>query len=116
LADVPGLPAVLAVALIWTVTLVNVAGARAAGEFQLITMVLKLLPLFAVIVIAALLAGGVGTAHVAPFRASDISPSAITATAALTLWAMLGFESASVPQGKVDDPAVTIPRATMAGT
>src|SRR3546814_11484274 len=79
-------------------------------------MVLKLLPLLAVIVIAMLLAGGVGTAHVAPFRASDISPSAITATAALTLWAMLGFESASVPQGKVDNPAVTIPRATMAGT
>lgn len=116
IADVPGLPAVLAVALIWTVTLVNLAGARAAGEFQLITMVLKLLPLLAVIVIAMLLAGGVGTAHVAPFRASDISSSAITATAALTLWAMLGFESASVPQGKVDNPAVTIPRATMAGT
>lgn len=116
IAHVPGLPALLAVALIWTVTLVNVAGARVAGEFQLITMVLKLLPLLAVIVIAMLLAGGIGTAHVAPFRASDISPSAITATAALTLWAMLGFESASVPQGKVDNPAVTIPRATMAGT
>lgn len=116
LAQVEGLPAMLAVALIWAVTLVNMAGARAAGGFQLVTMAIKLLPLLAVIVIALLLAGGVGEARVLPLRASDISGSAITATAALTLWALLGFESASIPQGKVDRPAVTIPRATMAGT
>ena len=116
LAEVPGLPALLAVALIWLVTLVNLVGARAAGRFQLATMVLKLLPLVAVAAIALLLIGGVGEARPLPFRASDISGSAITATAALTLWAMLGFESASIPQGKVDRPAITIPRATITGT
>src|SRR3546814_14135160 len=66
--------------------------------------------------IVVLRAGGVGDADVTPFRAGDVSASAITATAALTLWAMLGFESASIPQGKVDRPEATIPRATMAGT
>lgn len=116
IAAVSGLPALLAVALVWLMTLVNIAGARSAGGFQLVTMALKLLPLIAVIVIALLLAAGQGEAQVAPFRASDISASAITATAALTLWAMLGFESASVPQGKVDRPEVTIPRSTMVGT
>ena len=116
IASVPGLPAILAVALVWLVTVINLRGARSAGGFQIVTMMLKLIPLAAVIVIAMLLIGGVGEAEVAPYRPSVISPSAITATAALTLWAMLGFESAAVPQGKVDRPERTIPRATIAGT
>lgn len=116
IASVSGLPAILAVALVWLVTLVNLAGARSAGGFQLVTMMLKLLPLVAVIAIALLLTAGVGEAEVAPFRPAEISASAITATAALTLWAMLGFESATMPQEKVDRPAFTIPRATMIGT
>src|SRR3546814_1494525 len=62
IAPVPALPALLAVALVWGVTLVNLFGARSAGGFQLVTMVLKLLPLIAVIVIVMLLAGGVGDA------------------------------------------------------
>lgn len=116
IASVSGLPAILAVALVWAVTLINLRGARSAGGFQIVTMALKLIPLAAVIVIAVLLIGGVGEAEVAPFRSADISPSAITATAALTLWAMLGFEAAAVPQGKVDRPEHTIPRATIVGT
>ena len=116
IASVPALPAILAVALVWAVTFINLFGARSAGGFQLVTMVLKLLPLVAVIVIVMLLAGGAGEADVTAFRQADVSASAITATAALTLWAMLGFESASIPQGKVERPDITIPRATMVGT
>ena len=41
---------------------------------------------------------------------------AITATAALTLWAFLGLESATIPADDVVDPRRTIPRATMLGT
>ncbi len=51
-----------------------------------------------------------------PFRAADIHPGAITAAGALTLWALLGLESATVPAGKVVDPVRTIPRATLVGT
>lgn len=116
IASVSGLPAGLAVALVWAVTFVNLFGARSAGGFQLATMVLKLLPLLAVIVIVLLFVGGMDGAEVQPFRAADITAPAVTATAALTLWAMLGFESASIPQGKVDRPDITIPRATMVGT
>lgn len=116
MADISGLPAIMAVLLIWLVTLINLIGARAAGGFQLVTTVVKLLPLAAVAVIALLLALGIGEARPLPFHADQISGSAITATAALTLWAMLGFESAAIPQGKVDRPAVTIPRATVFGT
>ena len=40
---------------------------------------------------------------------------AVTATAALTLWAFLGLESATVPADNVNNPSQTIPRATMIG-
>jgi basic amino acid/polyamine antiporter, APA family len=42
--------------------------------------------------------------------------SGIAATAALTLWAFLGLESATVASRSIADPARTIPRATMVGT
>jgi amino acid transporter len=40
----------------------------------------------------------------------------LAACSALTLWAFLGLESATVPAGNVDRPEVTIPRATVLGT
>jgi len=45
-----------------------------------------------------------------------ITLSAISTAGALTLWAFLGLESATVPAGKVTDPERTIPRATFGGT
>lgn len=115
IAAVTGLPAALAVGLLWAVTLINLKGARVAGGFQIVTMTLKLLPLVAVVVIAAGVLGD-GAAAATPYRAADISVGAISACAALTLWAMLGFEAACVPQGKIERAEVVIPRATLAGT
>ncbi len=42
-------------------------------------------------------------------------PAAVAACAALTLWAFLGLESATVPAGDVVEPERTIPRATIIG-
>ena len=51
------------------------------------------------------------------FNASGGSPfSAISATAAITLFAFLGLESATVPADQIEDPQRTIPRATIVGT
>jgi APA family basic amino acid/polyamine antiporter len=41
---------------------------------------------------------------------------AVGAVVALTLWAFLGLESATVPAESISDPDRTIPRATIAGT
>ena len=41
---------------------------------------------------------------------------AFTAAATLTLWALLGLESATIPADKVANPARTIPLATLVGT
>jgi APA family basic amino acid/polyamine antiporter len=43
-------------------------------------------------------------------------PSSVAAAATLTLWAMLGFESGTIPGGRIRDPQRTVPRATLTGT
>lgn len=50
-------PALTAAGLVWAMTLVNLRGVHAAGNFQVVTVVLKLVPLVAVIVIAAIAFG-----------------------------------------------------------
>jgi APA family basic amino acid/polyamine antiporter len=114
LATDPWLGAVAALGAVWLLTSVNVRGVREAGGVQLVTTLLKLLPLLAV--------GTIGLAffqrsHFVPFNPSGRSTlSAVSATATLTLWAFLGLESATVPAGDVERPERTIPRATLVGT
>ncbi|RZQ65905.1 amino acid permease [Amycolatopsis suaedae] len=105
---------VVALAAIWGITLVNSFGVRQGGLVQVVTTVLKLVPLLAVALIVPFFAE---PANFTPFNASGQSGiSAVTATAALTLWAFVGIESATVPAGDVREPRKTIPRATLIGT
>ena len=97
------------IAAIWLLTWVNVRGVRTAGSVQVVTTILKLAPLVAV--------GTLGLLYLDPANFRPFNPSgdgtfpAITAAATLTLWAFLGFESATVPAEEVVDPERTIPRA-----
>lgn len=112
---VAGLPALLSIALVWGVTIVNLRGAHAAGSFQIVTTVLKLTPLIAAIGITLWATGASHGQALAPLPAQGFSASAITAAAALTLWAMLGFETASFASAQVDQPVKTLPRAMLWG-
>lgn len=111
----PGLHAAVTIAVIWLLTAVNCRGVFLAGSVQLVTTILKLLPLIAVIALGALVIAGDGGASIAPFEAEKIGLVPITAAATLTLWGLLGLESATVPAEKVKDAQRTIPRATMIG-
>ena len=103
----------VALAAIWMLTVINIRGVKEAGTVQVVTTVLKLVPL--------LLIGTAGffwitPAHYMPFNQSGQSDlAAISAAAAVTLWAYLGLESATVPSGEVAEPEKTIPRATVLG-
>lgn len=114
LSHEPILSAAAAVATVWFLTWINARGVREAGIVQAVTTVLKILPLVAI--------GTFGLVffrfeHLRPFNASGMPTlSAVAATAALTLWAFLGLESATVPAGEVTEPERTIPRATLLGT
>jgi APA family basic amino acid/polyamine antiporter len=104
----------LAAAAIWLLTWVNIRGVRQGGLVQAATTLLKVVPLAAVALLGLFwLDGG----NFSPFNVSgDSNFGAITAAAALTLWAFIGLESATVPAEDVDDAGRTIPRATLIGT
>jgi basic amino acid/polyamine antiporter, APA family len=101
------------ISLVWLITFINILGVRHAGIFQLLTTILKLIPL--------LLIALVGTFYIHPhflsaFNLSGQSNlSAFSSAATLTLWSFIGLESASVPAGHVNDPNRTIPKATILG-
>lgn len=108
------LSGILAIVVIWIFTFINTKSIRSVGMVQLISTILKMIPL--------LLLGTIGFLY---FNSDNFTPlnlsgksdfSAITATAALTLWAFLGLESATIPSDKVINPTKTIPRATIVGT
>jgi len=107
--------ALTSVALLWLLTLLNLAGARAAGQFQVVTTILKLAPLIAVIVIAVLL-GVHGEVQLPAFPAAQTMMAGLATAVTLTLFPLVGFESAGVAAERVRDPARNIMRASMAGT
>ncbi len=101
-------------ATIWGLTWYNSLGVRSSGKMQVITTLLKLIPIVIIII------GGFfyfDASNFIPFNASQTtSLAAIAATGTLTFYSFLGFESATVPSDKVRDPKKTIPRATLWGT
>jgi len=110
----PGSAAMLAIATIWVLVGVNVAGVKAAGQVQVVTTAIKIVPLVLV---------GFGglfffTPEVVSLPATTETPMGqqLMATITLTLWAFLGLECATIPAGSVRDAARTIPRATVVGT
>lgn len=115
IAALPFGPALVAMALLWLFTLVNLGGVRSAGRVQVLTLALKVVPLLVVIVLAALALAG-GKAALPPFDPAAITGSAMGSAATLTLWALLGFECASVAAARVRNPAINVPRATLWGT
>jgi APA family basic amino acid/polyamine antiporter len=107
-------PALAAIGFVALFTVVACTGARVSGKVQIVTSILKVMPLIAAMVIALIVFGGGG--QPAEFAPTPVTPNGVAAAATLTLWAMLGFECASVPAGRVQDPERTIPRATLIGT
>lgn len=116
LAGIPILGAAAALAAVWLLTLVNLRGVHYGARLQVVMTVLKLVPLLAIGIVGlwyfhpALIFSPASADHHAAGAA------AIPATAALTLWAFLGLESATVPAQHVRDAKRTIARATIAGT
>jgi APA family basic amino acid/polyamine antiporter len=103
--------------IIWLLTLVNIAGVRQSGVVQLVTTVLKFVPLVLIGLIGLFY---MHSGNFTPFDPNHVSLvghwHAISFAATLTLWAFLGLESATVPAEEVKDPERTLPRATIFGT
>src|SRR5690606_33864495 len=106
--------AALALAGLWLCVGVNLLGVREAGRTQLLLTVLKFVPL---LLFAGIAVWFVDAERFVPFNPSGESlPAALNATVALSLWALLGLEAATVPAGAITDAERNIPRATVIGT
>jgi len=119
----PGLPdvrttpawgAMLAIGAVWFLTGVNALGVRAAGRVQVVTTVLKLVPLV-IVGIAGMLALEPSRFAIPDPQTTPFGGSLFTVMT-MTLFAFLGLEAATIPAGSVKDPDRTIPRATIVGT
>ena len=105
--------ALIAIGFIWLFTLINLMGVRRAGGAQLVTLGLKLIPVVGAVVVALWLyaSGDAPTPTMAGTQ--PVGLDNIGSAATLTLFALLGFESACVVGDRVKDPERTIPRATL---
>tara|TARA_R110002073_G_scaffold40547_5_gene115155 strand:- start:291499 stop:292806 length:1308 start_codon:yes stop_codon:yes gene_type:complete len=99
--------------LIWIFTYVNSRGVKASGRVQVVTTVLKILPLIFVILVGAFYF------KIDNFPAFNLTGNSNFATfpvvATLTLYAFLGIECATIPAENVENPEKTVPKATMLG-
>ena len=102
-----------AVALLWLITLLNLRGARTAGRFQVVTTLIKLLPMAAILVLLSQLGLGGATLDAHPHAPFD--PGQLAPAVTMAFFAMVGFECAGVAAERVRDPARTITRATLTG-
>ena len=97
----------------WVLTWINARGVESSGKVVVATTVIKLIPL-GLIATVGLFWGDFADIEANP--SGEAPFSALSAAAALTLFAFIGLESATVPAGDVRDPTRTIPRATVVGT
>lgn len=101
------------VGVVWLMTIINIVGVRRAGMVQLVTTILKLLPLILIATFGLLF---IQPHNLAQFNISGKSNfSALSGAATLTLWAFIGLESATVPADNVENPSRNIARATIFG-
>ncbi|MEU5428650.1 amino acid permease [Streptomyces olivoreticuli] len=109
-----GTDLVVALAALWLPALANLAGTRWVGAIQLISTVLKFLPLLFVAI--------VGLFYFDPANLGSFTEGGgnwtggLTASAAILLYSYVGVESAAMSAGEVRDPERNVGRASVFGT
>lgn len=99
--------------IVWSFAMINIVGIHTAGVVQLVLTIIKVIPLLLVSFI------GLGYVHLDNITHFTVghenSFSAISSAAALTFWAFIGLESATVPAENTKG-ASDIFKATITGT
>ncbi|WP_435858267.1 APC family permease [Streptomyces sparsogenes] len=109
-----GMSVLLALVGLWIPAAINLTGVRNTGAFQVVTTVLKFVPLVFMATVGLFF---IDPHNFGPFNASGQSAlGAISAAAAIALFSYVGLEAASVVAGRVRDPGRNVPRATVHGT
>jgi basic amino acid/polyamine antiporter, APA family len=110
-------PMVLAIAVVWLVSLVQLSGVKHSSTFQLISTMLKV-----VLIIAFLIAGTViGTPQPISFAPSASDFSQVTSAPfaiglVFVMYSFSGWNAATYIIGEMNTPQQSLPRALLAGT
>ena len=112
--SVPGWSILIALVGLWVPAAVNLTGVRNMGQFQVVTTVLKFLPLALMSTLGLFF---IDTSNFTPWNVSGgTNVSAVGGAMAICLFSYLGVETAAVAAAKVRDPERNIPRSTVLGT
>jgi APA family basic amino acid/polyamine antiporter len=106
LSSSPMLAAIVAIAAVWLLTVINAAGIRPAGIVQLLTTTAKLVPLVGIAVVGIFF---FDSAAFSPFNPTEGSAFSAIIGGRIDAWAFIGLGSATIPADDVDDPSRTIP-------
>ena len=111
---VTGWSILIALVGLWIPAAVNLTGVRNMGQFQVVTTILKFVPLALMSTVGLFF---INPANYTPWNVSGgTNLSAVGGAMAICLFSYLGVETAAVAAGKVRNPERNIPRSTVLGT
>jgi amino acid transporter len=102
----------VALVLVWTVIAINVKSISDSGTFQVITTVLKIVPLLLIVGLGVV---NMDTANLPPLNPTEMHPIALLAVVTtIVMWSFIGIETATVPADNIANPETTVPRILIA--
>jgi APA family basic amino acid/polyamine antiporter len=115
---IPGVsPTVLAVGVVWLVSLIQLTGVKHSSNFQFVSTLLKV-----VLIVVFLVTGFVvGTPQPVSFAPSpsvltDIFSAPFAISLVFVMYSFSGWNAATYIIGEIENPAQNLPRAMLAGT
>jgi len=112
ISDSPILSLIVSLLLVWAVVLLNIKSIENSSRFQLISTLLKLLPLLLIIFLGA---SNLTVSNLPEFNPTSLHPLSLLGTVTtLVMWSFIGIETATVPADNVINPQETIPKVLIA--
>lgn len=98
--------------LIWIIIFLNIRSLENSSKFQLISTLLKLLPLIFIVLLGA---SNFNLSNLPELNPTNLHPISLIATVTtLVMWSFIGIETATVPADNVINPQETIPKVLIA--
>ena len=98
--------------LIWIIVFLNIRSIENSSKFQLISTLLKLLPLIFIVLLGA---SNFNVNNLPELNPNNLHPISLIATVTtLVMWSFIGIETATVPADNVINPQETIPKVLIA--
>ena len=98
--------------VIWIIVFLNIRSLENSSKFQLISTLLKLVPLILIVLLGA---SNFSASNLPELNPTNLHPISLIATVTtLVMWSFIGIETATVPADNVINPQETIPKVLIA--